>query len=646
MASRLRRLSRLRRPRVAAFGLLLAGSLAGCVSMPSSGQVLAYPVTQSPGGQSQQFMQFVPQSPGSTWTPSEIVQGFLTASASLGSGQRIAREYLTPEFSRQWNPKWSATVFSEGPDFRAPVVVPGKAPAVSRPAAGKSSSPAKKKPSPPETVEVLVTGKVQANLKGTASSYAVPSASAAQTRYPFYLQKVGGEWRISDAPEKLLLTSFQFSIDYQQRNLYFFDPAWHVLVPDPVYVPLQATPADLMDGLVGDLNQPPQDWLVHATQSAFQKPPGTKVGPVTLDGGVATVNLEGTAIGKDATSSAANAIQEMQQVSAQLLWTLIGSGQTTPAVQSVELIVNGKSWTPPDTQDNPLQTLDQAEYLPPAPPKNGLFYYLDSAGNLVEQNGPQGKQVTIGCVPLPRWHCASIGRGFTQIEVSPDGQYLAALRGGAQDGVLYTGPVGGKLVKRGTGFTSMSWDSNDQLWATEGDEVFMLRPTTTPGQPGAPIQVDVVSSFSTPAGPYTSIRVAPDGVRVALIVDGSVLNFGAIIWGPPGTRATAPNIRIELSPFYVTLPNTTQISDMTWYGNDNVITLSDPGPALTEYPVNGGSSTLLPVPPGIQSITASGSLPLIASVGKFGLMADQSLTGAWTSVSIGKLKVLSPVYPG
>ena len=45
-------------------------------------------------------------------------------------------------------------------------------------------------------------------------------------------------------------------------------------MPDPVYVPVQATTASLMDGLVNDLITPPGDWLSGgATTTAF--PPKT-----------------------------------------------------------------------------------------------------------------------------------------------------------------------------------------------------------------------------------------------------------------------------------------------------------------------------------------------------------------------------------
>ena len=611
----------------AALGVLLVAFLTGCVSIPSGGPVLSYPVTSGPGGQSQPFMQRIPQAPQATWTPTEVVQGFITASGSLGNLQQIANEYLTSQFSKTWNPKWSATVYSKGP-FVAPPTAPG----------GSCSSSSKDNPKqrrPQKTAEVEVTGAVQANVQGTGG-YAVASAKAPQQPEYFGLvQEAGGAWRINCAPQKLLLTSYLFSIDYQQRNLYFFDPKYQVLVPDPVYVPLNATPAELMNNLVSDLEKPPKDWLSGATFTAF--PLGTDVGDVTLDGGTATVNLTG-AIAKASP-------QVLQQVSAQLWWTLTSSGQANQAnqanqaVQSVELVLGGKPWIPLNVQQNPVQ--NQSQYSPPPPAKTGVFYYLDSAGYVVEQNGPQGTPRRIG---------PSIGKGFSQIAVSPlvgGVQYVAALSGGAQaSGTLYTGQLGGKLVKRGTGYSSMSWDPNGYLWTTSDDQIFRLRGNARLGQSAfQPVPVNV-PNVPTASGSFSAIRVAPDGVRVAIIVGGSVLNFGAIT-SEPGPRSQ-PDFKIVLSPFYVAVPGTT-LTAVTWYGTDNVITLGTPGPVLTEYAVNGGGSTSIPPAPGAATVTASSGWPLIAGVAKDGMWSDASQTGAWGPISNANsvpLKGVSPVYPG
>ncbi len=104
-----------------------------------------------------------------------------------------------------------------------------------------------------------------------------------------------------------------------------------------------------MDGLVNELIAPPKDWLSGgATKTAF--PQGTKVTGVALNGVTAVVNLTGTLIGKASDQASS---QVMEQVSAQLFSTLsvaASSGSTGQGVQSVEVVVNGKPWTPPDGQ--------------------------------------------------------------------------------------------------------------------------------------------------------------------------------------------------------------------------------------------------------------------------------------------------------
>jgi hypothetical protein len=602
-----------RRPLLTVLGALIVATLtAGCVSMPGSGAVKSYTITQGPGSQSQPFSQIYPNPPGNNWKPDQIVQGFLTASASFANAQQVAREYLTPEESRAWTPNWSAVVFSNDPTVRSVPYL----------SAGQRNQ-----------ATVTVTGTVQANLSGSGS-YAVPSAKAQEGQQPFTFKlvksKSNGQWRISQAPRELLLTSDLFNYDYQLRNLYFFDPSGRFLVPDPVYVPKRATPVDLMDGLVHDLiTPPPGDWLSSsgATKTAF--PAGTKpIGDVTLDGGTAAVNLGG-AITKASTPV-------LQQVSAQLWWTLSGSGQGGPTVQSVEVSRNNKPWNPPNSDENPVQRLPL--YSPPTGTST-VFYYLDGAGNLWSQNGIQAKPVKV----------AHVGTGYSQIAVSPqlpDGRYVAALRGGS----LFIGPLGGKLSKReGAGYTAMSWDPAGSLWATTNGQIVMLPGAASPRQPaGLPVDVSVSpDGGSLVAGPFTGIRIAPDGVRVAIIA-GSTLDFGAIVSQPgqpgqPRARAGQPVVDIVPSPFSVTGAPGTTFRAVTWYGADNVITLGNPGPTLTEYPVDGGTSTSIPAEAGIESITASSESALIAGLARGGIAADASLTGSWANI---EGTGISPVYPG
>jgi hypothetical protein len=603
--------SRLCRFRYAAGGLLLVACLAGCVSMPSGGPLQSYPVTQGADAQSQRYLQIIPEPPGAGWSPSDIVRGFLTASASFADQQRTAREYLTTTRDGcDWNPAWSATVFANaGPDVGAASFSGG----------GKRKQPT--------AATVTVTGPVQAVLSGS-DTYAVPSgaSTAGGQSYTFDLVKVGGQWRISCAPSELLLTSVEFRVDYQLRNLYFFDPTGRYLVPDPVYVPLQATASDLMKGLVQDLITQPKDWLAHgATRTAF--PPGTKLmGDVMLDGDTAAVNLGG------AIARASPPV--LERVSAQLFSTLSGSNQGQPLVQSVELLQDGKPWSPLDQQDNPVQ--HDSDYSVPTG-TSSQFYYLDGSGVLWRRGGADG---VVGA-PVK---VASIGPGYSAIAVSRDGRYLAALR----NGIVYAGPVGGPVAPRtGTGYTTVSWGLNDSLWAAGSSGIVMLRANASPrSAAGAPVQVQVMGSGGgTVPGPYTALSVAPDGVRVAVIITPSVLSFGAIVTQPPAHGGQQAVVKVVLSPFYVSAQSG-DFQSVTWYGPDNVITLapSAPEPVLTEYPVDGGTATRISSQDGIESIAASYGSALIAETRRGTLLSDASTSGSWAPISPGL--GLAPAYPG
>jgi hypothetical protein len=596
------------RPVLAALAVLLVAALSatGCVSVPTGGPVISYPVTQGTAAQNQPYVQVQPQPPGAGWSPTDIVMGFLTASASYGTYPQVVQEYLTPDEQKSWNPSWSAVVYKLGPNPTKPTY----------PSGVKN----------PKTATVGITGKIQASLQGNGN-YSVPSASApgvSPDEPSFQLENIGGQWRISIAPPELLLTSNSFANDYQSRSLYFFDPQSRFVVPDPVYVPVRAN--DLMNQLVSELIAPPGDWLSGgATTTAF--PQKTKVSNVTLDGVTAVVNLTGTAIGKAAALTGPAARDGvMARVSAQLLYTLSGaapSGSTGQGVQSVEVVVNGKPWTPPG-KGNPIQPTSAWH---PAYGDSSQFYYIASGGVLTSRSASgQGKPVRL----------ATIGPGYSQIAVSADGTFLAALDGST----LYTGLVDGHLTKRGTGFTSMSWDADDDLWAAQDGQVVMFHGTQKTRQPlGQMVSVGVFYAGIPEAEQFTALQVAPDGVRVAIVVGGNELTFGAI------SHQQSQSPRISLSLVQETAAAATEFTALTWYGPDDVITLA--GSAVTDYPVSGGTSTSIQPYPGMRTITASLNHPLIAGLSNGRLATDGSRAGSWM-VNGGDTPAsgISPVYPG
>jgi len=618
-----------RRPLLAVLAAVTAAlAVTGCVSMPSAGPVLSYPVTQETGGQNGQNLQFTTQLPGVGWNPQQVVSGFLIAAAA--NQDQVARKYLAPAERKSWNPSLTTTTYVY--QTRPNVLSAAPQPAVPQPV----GTAGKKGGGQPPSAVVQVTGKIQAILSTKDGTYAVPSASGPNSSGPQYftLVKTGGEWRISAPPSALLLTQAQFTDDYDLRNLYFFDPNDRYLVPDPVYVPLQASASTLTSRLVGYLKTPPKDWLAGgATQTAF--PAATKVTAALADG-LATVNVTGT-------------ISKAQEAEAdsQLLWTLVGSGQGGSQVKSLTLYVNGKPFIPAGGGANAVQILAQAEYGPAtgvgATAAGPVVYYLDSAGDVYSDRvgvaGVAGKQTLV----------AKIGAGYTQIAVSQDGKYLAALRG---DGELYIGPINGPLARQqGSGYMTLSWDPTDNLWTTTGadEQIFVFRGSATLNSRQAkPIEVTVTSGPNIVSGDqFTALQIAPDGVRVAMILNSDELTFGAIVW-EPGTGPGLGSVRIQLSFFYVS-DFTSGFDGVTWYGADNVITLGGPAYTLTEYPVNGGTPTSQTLDQTVQSVTASPGQALIAGVAKDEMIEASSLTGAWATIATSAgtpVKGISPTYPG
>ena len=125
-------------------------------------------------------------------------------------------------------------------------------------------------------------------------------------------------------------------------------------------------------------------------------------------------------------------------------------------------------------------------------------------------------------------------------------------------------------------------------------------------RPGAGVVADqgarpVPVSAPKPLGPVTALRVAPDGVRVALVTgsgSGARLWLAAIVRS--GNHATIGN----------PVPIGTDIADftaLTWYDTGDVIALTQPpsGSELYEVPVDGGPSRPIATESGTVSIAAS-----------------------------------------
>ena len=152
------------------------------------------------------LVDFTPGGPKSGIGPVPLVNNFLRAMTATPLSTHVAQQYLTSESSGSWAPERGTVVY------------------------GRS------------TIESLPKGRMALRLSdvveldGRGTWLGDPTGGAGRD-YTLKLVKEGGEWRISDPPDRLIIPRSHFDTEYQQYFLYFFDKSAQVLVPEPVYVP-------------------------------------------------------------------------------------------------------------------------------------------------------------------------------------------------------------------------------------------------------------------------------------------------------------------------------------------------------------------------------------------------------------------------
>jgi WD40 repeat protein len=574
---------------VALVGITLA---AGCADVPTSG-LLQHTALPGPGGAEQGTdccgVVMIPPTRG--WSPSQIVQNFLLAGADFSDHHAIAREYLTRAASRSWQP---------GPGPAVTVIEqPPTNPPIRQPLGSRDSAVV--------DISALELGKVT-----TSGQYIPAEGGHAQLNQEFTLQKVNHQWRIATLPSgginqvssELLLTKDLFHLAYQPRDLYYLDPTGkdENLVPDPVFVPIDSSDpaADLVRALLGS----PQGWLRGAVLSAF--PPAVTLvrhHPVQILPGSKTA-VVGLSVPKSATSPASVA-----QMASQLVWTLTSSSSGSASIQAVKLVVNGHVWTPPGATS---AVQSRSNYPQPAlePPGPEDLYFLGSnhAARVFS-----AQQSSISAVP---GQAGTAQIPLTSIAVSPDQRYLAGTGEAAGAATLYTSSLSAAAKPHasvsartlqtrmsGATITSLSWDRHDNLWVagSSGGKPRVWKLSAS----GERVSVGLPSNILG----VTALRVAPDGVRVALIASVKPSSGAA-----PDTEVLLSAIegpseqQVMLSSAEQIGADLTQPSALSWYDADHLLVVNQAsyGPQLEEVPVDGDRSSYQGIEPEMASIAAAG----------------------------------------
>ncbi len=440
---------------VAIIALLTSSVLAACAAVPTSGPI--YQGEDVGVEEPNQVIRVIARPPRPGMTPSEIVSGFIEASASFEDDHAVARQYLTPSAAVLWDAGAGSTVY-EG----VPTIVPDGLTSVS--------------------LTATETGSIDADGR-----YEV-AAIGRLVDLSFALEFLDGEWRIANPPPGLLLSRSDVDRAYRPYDVYFFDPTYSTLVPDSRLFPISGPSA--ATALVRALVSGPSQWLAPAVRSGLPEGTTLAVDAVPVIEGIARVDFDpAVRLADDATR---------QAISAQVVWTL----RQAPGVRFVDINAGGQPLDVPGAASP--QPMNSWPDVDPNRMPAGITAYGVVYGRAVRLDGT---------APLPVPGGAGLASPpLTGIAVSLDTQVIAGLDADAR---LWTAPVSSGsaavLAIDEPGLSRPSFGGGEAPWVVNA-EGSVLRAEADGTAYTVPI--DGLSSKAM----VESIAISRDGTRAALIV--------------------------------------------------------------------------------------------------------------------------------
>jgi hypothetical protein len=482
----------------------LVALLAGCVGIPgSSGVNEGLAIAQDPNTAA---FEFSPEGPAKGANQQEILKGFIASFTSSTGGYAISKQFLSTELAASWNPRASVQVRSGAPRF-AQV--------------------------DDEVMQYSFTAMATVDAVGALRE------ATQQSALQFRFVKVDGEWRISAAPDGIVLAQQTFQRIFSRHSLYFLDQRSAHLVPDLRWFPSGTASTRIVSALLAG----PQPWLEGAVRTEF--PDGTKLSDngslVSVVSGVAEVDLTREALDAD--------LGERQLMLLQLTESL----RTVPNISSVSISVEG----------TPLSIEDLGPDAPEANPT------VDSQA-LVLRDGRFGFYANDKVAEIGQLSSRVVDVAPKAVTLSSDAVSAAVLSESGAWLVRASGaPV---LADDRAGLIPPSLDESGFLWSVPAFRPNAILAIDRQGGEN-PVTAGLPSDSQIDA-----IEVSRDGARVAMLLStatGPRLIIGAIIRNQDG-------IPVSLGPAVLDVPlDEGSAVDVTWVDQISVAVLVD---------VEGGSS--------------------------------------------------------
>lgn len=556
--------ARLRR---AVAGLLGVGALTACVAIPTSGPVTAGEVGLPP---EQDGIVVLAQGPQRGADPAGIVEGFLfAADAEVTTNFDTTREFLAPVARPVWNP--------------------GAETVVARSWKVEQTGDAQ------VAVAVAVTAKVDAEGR-----YREVPADAIETLRFELVQDAGGDWRISHAPDVLVVSARRFAQQFREARVYFLTRDERMLVPEARWFRDLNAPTAVVQALLAG----PSPWLRDAVTTAV--PPETVLKPEAVSveaGGVAEMVLgpEAAVLDADRGLLLAQLTQSLRSVGVSAVRVRAGAGGA--------LLKDAQA---------PLTRIEPST----------LEVLVDGQAMTIGDDGPvpvEGVRPVVGTRPS----------GAAR---SADGSVRVAL---ADPSTLVTVPSGGteqRTLLTGRALVAPSVDRYAWVWTARADRRGTLDAVR---QDGAVVEVPVDWLAERRV---EALRVSRDGTRVAVVSsgpEGVSLDVAGVRRDDAGTPVTiGPPLRAGAA--------VTPGSSVVWVDDATLGVLAQDEAGATPYlvPVSG-SSTPLPAVADAVALAADRSertLHVVTSQGD--LLRHEG--GTWVAVPgvTGQVRVTGASFPG
>ncbi|MEV4880911.1 LpqB family beta-propeller domain-containing protein [Streptomyces cyaneofuscatus] len=598
--------------------------LAGCGSMPVTGDVKAVDASQ-PGDSQVQVYAVEPREGA---TPSEIVDGFLESMTSDDPGFRTTRKYLSKDAADTWLPGEGTTVLTQAPNRSGP-----------------SLQDDERRDS--ETSYTL-TGEKVAAVDAQSSYQPLAPTDYSQVLHLVREKTADGktEWRIDIVPDGLVLGQSDFKRLYRSVNKYYYatgrtngEPT---LVADPVYVRTGTDPVTRMSTAtqtVRTLLEGPTNWLRPVVDSRFPTGTALRKDVVALapdDQNVLKVPLNGKA---DKAGRAA-----CRMMAAQVLFTL--RDLTSARVEQVELEGGRGRLCALDADEAAKFSSDSGSDGPDSQ------YFIDAKGRV--QRIPSASEG----IGTPEAVHGPLGVGTVAmgaVGVARDEQRAAAVSATGQNLYVASLDVEGELAapvvtsagkKAADRLSSPSWDGRGDLWVADRDKARPRLLRLAEGE-GEPQEVRVPG---LDGGRIEELRLSADGVRIALLVteDGhTTLKIGRV-----ERRGTDEAPEISVEDLRQAAPQLTDVTAISWSGRSRLVVVGKEAGGVQQVRYvqadgstpSSGASGVLPGVNQVQAVAAADDelLPLMAETEGDGIVKLSPGDNWQTVLEEGT----SLVYPG